>query len=41
MSKSPQPDDGLHTTRDAPPVIYLDGAGGRVMPGVGPTASTR
>ena len=28
------PDKRMHATRDTPPVIYLDGAGRRVMPGV-------
>ena len=33
------PNNGMHPTRDTPAVIYLNLAGGRVMPGVMPLIS--
>jgi hypothetical protein len=32
----PQHNNGVHPTRDAPPVMLINLAGGRVMPGVRP-----
>src|SRR5689334_3409743 len=34
------PNNGMHPTRDTSDFIYHQGAGGRVMPGVGPTGDS-